>query len=63
MRIFKSLKRGDKGAEVKYLQRTLPAWAWPMSVSYANVDGLFGSTTEQAVKRLGLRPPEFLRER
>jgi len=50
MRIFKSLKRGDKGSEVKYLQRTLPAWAWPMASSYANVDGLFGSNTEQAVR-------------
>lgn len=50
MRIFTSLKRGDKGSEVKYLQRTLPAWAWPMASSYANVDGLFGSNTEQAVR-------------
>lgn len=50
MRIFKSLKRGDKGAEVKYLQRSLPAWSWPMASSYANIDGLFGTATEQAVK-------------
>jgi len=50
MWIFETLKRGSRGAEVKYLQRTLPAWAWPMSVSSANIDGLFGSTTEQAVK-------------
>jgi GH25 family lysozyme M1 (1,4-beta-N-acetylmuramidase) len=50
MRIFKTLKRGDKGAEVKYLQRTLPYWTWPTSVSFVNIDGLYGTTTEQAVK-------------
>jgi GH25 family lysozyme M1 (1,4-beta-N-acetylmuramidase) len=50
MRVFSTLKRGDKSAEVKFLQRSLPAWAWPMPVCITNADGAYGSVTEQAVK-------------
>lgn len=49
MRIFKTLKSGANSVEVTFLQRSLPAWAWPTPVTSAMLDGVFGTTTERAV--------------
>lgn len=50
MRIFKTLKSGDESAEVRLLQRTLPAWAWP-TPERDDLDGKYGPRTVEAVTR------------
>lgn len=50
MRVFEPLRVGSSGAEVRLLQRSLPAWAWAEPLSTTEIDGLFGTRTEAAVK-------------
>lgn len=49
MRLFRVYRSGDSGAEVAYLQRSLPWWCWG-SPSSSEADGQFGGKTAAAVK-------------
>ena len=50
MYVFDTLKIGSKGAEVRFLQRSLPTWAWEQP-SYSELDGAFGPVTRDAILR------------
>ena len=47
--IYKNMKLGDKGNEVKAIQMSLPTWS--SNGSPLVLDGIFGKSTEDAVKR------------
>jgi len=50
MYVFEALKQGSSGAEVRFLQRSLPWWSWD-DPAPSDIDGAYGPGTRNAVSR------------